>query len=32
MIVLNGGWCLASLAGIAIVVAFNAFVWWREKR
>jgi hypothetical protein len=31
VIVLNGGWCAAALVGIAIVVVFNGWMWWRER-
>ena len=31
VIVLNGGWCVAALLGVALVVGFNGWMWWRER-
>ncbi len=31
MIVFNGGWCVAVIVGVALVVAFNAWGWFRDR-
>ena len=31
VIVYNGGWCVAVLVGLAVVVAFNGWIWWRDR-